>query len=151
MKINLLPTYKSANTHHLSRLARLLVLVALPVFAATPLSFEEVDTDGDGLVSADEAANVEGLDFDAADSDKDGTLTVDEYEIAVGKWALPSAIPPPTYEEQESASATHSVEAAAAVNNEARLPTKSPQKSDVSPKTAPQSAPTVPETKATSE
>ena len=35
-----------------------LLLVALPVFAATPLTFEEVDTDGDGLISADEAASV---------------------------------------------------------------------------------------------
>ena len=62
-----------------------LLLVALPVFAATPLTFEEVDTDGDGLISADEAASVEGLDFDAADTDADGTLSVDEYDIAVAK------------------------------------------------------------------
>ena len=62
-----------------------LLLAALPVFAAAPLSFEEVDTDGDGLISADEAASVEGLDFDAADADADGTLSVDEYDIAVEK------------------------------------------------------------------
>lgn len=69
-----------------------LLLVALPVFAATPLTFEEVDTDGDGLISADEAASVEGLDFDAADTDADGTLSVDEYDIAVAK------LPPPVAE-----------------------------------------------------
>ena len=62
-----------------------LLLAALPVFAAAPLTFEEVDTDGDGLISADEAASVEGLDFDTADADADGTLSVDEYDIAVEK------------------------------------------------------------------
>ena len=67
-----------------------LLMVALPVFAATPLTFEEADTDGDGLVSADEAANVQGLDFDAADADADGTLSVDEYDIAV------ESLPPTT-------------------------------------------------------
>ncbi len=61
-----------------------LLIIAFPLLAASaPLTFEEADTDGDGLISADEAASVEGLDFDAADTDSDGTLTVDEYEIAV--------------------------------------------------------------------
>ena len=58
-------------------LLSILLLVAFSAFAATPLTFEEVDTDGDGLVSADEAASVEGLDFNAADGDNDGTLSVD--------------------------------------------------------------------------
>lgn len=61
----------------------ILLLATPPAFAAAPLTFEEVDTDGDGLISADEAASVEGLDFNAADGDNDGTLTVDEYDIAV--------------------------------------------------------------------
>lgn len=65
-----------------------LLLVALPTFAAA-LTFEEVDTDGDGLISADEAANVEGLEFEAADADNDGTLSVDEYEIALENLAPP--------------------------------------------------------------
>lgn len=73
----------------------ILLLTALPAFAATPLTFEEVDTDGDGLISADEAAAVEGLDFDAADTDKDGTLSIDEYDIAVGTWAPPDGARPP--------------------------------------------------------
>ena len=60
-----------------------LLLIAFPTLAAAPLTFEEVDTDGDGLISADEAASVEGLNFDDADADHDGTLSVDEYEIAV--------------------------------------------------------------------
>ncbi|MCP5452120.1 MAG: hypothetical protein H6972_16510 [Gammaproteobacteria bacterium] len=78
-----------------------LLLVALPVFAATPLTFEEVDTDGDGLISADEAASVEGLDFDAADADADGTLSVDEYDIAVAK--LPPAAEPSVPDNGETA------------------------------------------------
>lgn len=81
-------------SYRMKSLASVLLLAALPAFAAAPLSFEEVDTDGDGLVSADEAANVAGLDFDAADTDQDGTLSIDEYEIAVGKWALPHAVSP---------------------------------------------------------
>ncbi len=68
-----------------------LLLVSFSVLASTPLTFEEVDTDGDGLISADEAASVEGLDFNAADSDNDGTLTVDEYEIAVEGLSPPAA------------------------------------------------------------
>jgi len=66
-----------------------LLLVTLPAFA-TPLTFEEVDTDGDGLISADEAANVEGLDFNVADGDNDGTLSVDEYDIAVENLSPPT-------------------------------------------------------------
>lgn len=91
-------------SHRMKSLACVLLLAALPAFAAAPLSFEEVDTDGDGLVSADEAANVAGLDFDAADADQDGTLTIDEYEIAVGKWALPHAVSP-ALDDEEPASA----------------------------------------------
>ena len=73
----------------------ILLLAALPAFAA-PLTFEEVDTDGDGLISADEAANVEGLDFNAADGDNDGTLSVDEYDIAIESLAPPAEPTPST-------------------------------------------------------
>ena len=108
-------------------LATLFLLVALPAFAAAPLSFEEVDTDGDGLVSADEAANVAGLDFDAADTDQDGTLTVDEYEIAVGKWALPSAVSPPMDDEE------HAPAAAQKPADTAELPATPAPKIDAAP------------------
>jgi hypothetical protein len=76
----------------------ILLLTALPVIAATPLAFEEADTDGDGLISADEAANAQGLDFNTADGDNDGTLTVDEYDIAVEKLSSsnPARSPKPT-------------------------------------------------------
>jgi hypothetical protein len=67
-----------------------LLLAALPAIAAPALTFEEVDTDGDGLISADEGASVERLDFNAADGDNDGTLTVDEYEIALEKLSPPA-------------------------------------------------------------
>lgn len=73
----------------------ILLLTALPAFAATPLTFEEVDTDGDGLISADEAATVETLDFDTADTDQDGTLSVDEYDIALEKFSPPDGARPP--------------------------------------------------------
>jgi len=88
-----------------------LLLVTLSAFAAAPLTFEEVDTDGDGLISADEAANVEGLDFNVADGDKDGTLSVDEYEIAVEQLSPPAETtatpaPPATGAAQPGASVT---------------------------------------------
>lgn len=73
-----------------------LLLAALPAFAAAPLTFEEVDTDGDGLISADEAASVEGLDFNAADGDNDGTLSVDEYDIALENLSPPEEETSPT-------------------------------------------------------
>ncbi|MDS4027020.1 MAG: hypothetical protein RKO25_08590 [Candidatus Contendobacter sp.] len=77
-------------------LLSILLLATFTTLAAAPLTFEEVDTDGDGLISADEAANVEGLDFNAADSDNDGTLSVDEYDIAVEKLSPPTGTTPPT-------------------------------------------------------
>jgi len=70
-----------------------LLLAAAFAFAATPLTFEEVDTDGDGLISADEAATIENLDFNAADGDNDGTLSVDEFDIAI-EILYPSAVTP---------------------------------------------------------
>ena len=76
-------------------LLSILLLVAFSAFAATPLTFEEVDTDGDGLVSADEAASVEGLDFNAADGDNNGTLSVDEYDIAIETLHPPATTLPP--------------------------------------------------------
>jgi hypothetical protein len=45
-------------------------------------SFEEVDTNGDGMISQEEAAAVEGLDFATADTNQDGSLDRQEYEAA---------------------------------------------------------------------
>lgn len=45
-------------------------------------SFEEVDQDGDGQISQEEASQVEGLDFATADSNQDGYLDREEYRQA---------------------------------------------------------------------
>lgn len=50
-------------------------------FAAGP-AFEEVDTNGDGMITPSEAASVEGLDFQKADQNDDGALSRSEYEAA---------------------------------------------------------------------
>jgi hypothetical protein len=51
------------------------------LFAAPP-AFEDVDTNGDGAISAQEAAAVEGLDFKQADTNQDGKLSKEEYQAA---------------------------------------------------------------------
>ncbi len=72
-----------------------MLLIALPTFATPYLNFEEVDTDGDGLISTDEADSVNRINFSAADTDHDGTITVDEYEVATD-----DSTPLPVWEEQ---------------------------------------------------
>jgi len=44
--------------------------------------FEEVDTNGDGQISQEEAAAIEGLDFATADTNQDGALSMEEYSAA---------------------------------------------------------------------
>ena len=73
-----------------------LLLVTLSAFKIASSTFEEVDTDGDGLVSADEAASLEALNFNAADGDNDGALSVDEYDIAVENLSQSVPAQPPT-------------------------------------------------------
>lgn len=56
-------------------------------FAASALAqglpaFEEVDANGDGTISADEASAIEGLDLATADTNQDGVLDRAEYEAA---------------------------------------------------------------------
>ena len=41
-------------------------------------SFEEVDANGDGQISQEEAAAIEGLDFVTADTNQDGALSMEE-------------------------------------------------------------------------
>jgi hypothetical protein len=45
-------------------------------------SFEDLDTNENGVVSESEAALVPGLDFDTADANQDGVLSRTEYEEA---------------------------------------------------------------------
>ncbi len=44
--------------------------------------FEEVDQNDDGMISEDEASQVEGLDFAAADTNEDGSIDRVEYATA---------------------------------------------------------------------
>ena len=66
----------------------LLITLALAGFGfsgsamAQAPTFESVDTNQDGSISAEEAEAVEGLDLDAADTDGDGSLSQEEYAKA---------------------------------------------------------------------
>jgi hypothetical protein len=103
-----------------------LLLAALPTLAAATLTFEEVDTDGDGLISADEAASVEDLDFNAADGDNDGTLSVDEYDIAVQSLASPTDVTPPTDADTDTDAEKSNPPAAPSTGADAVKPTVPP-------------------------
>lgn len=48
-------------------------------------AFEEVDANGDGQISQQEAAAIEGLDFATADTDQDGSLSMEEYNAATAE------------------------------------------------------------------
>lgn len=68
--------------------ARVSVTLLALGFAAVALAqeqapaFEEVDTNSDGMISQEEAAQVEGLDFATADANQDGQLDRQEYQSA---------------------------------------------------------------------
>jgi EF hand len=54
-------------------------------FARRAPTFEQVDLNKDGMISAKEAAaKVPDLDFAAADTNHDGSLSRAEYEAALG-------------------------------------------------------------------
>ncbi len=52
-----------------------------------PLTWADLDVDGNGTLSRQEASNVQSLAqvFDEADTDKNGELTPDEYKAFVAK------------------------------------------------------------------
>lgn len=45
-------------------------------------SFEEIDTNSDGMIGRQELASIEGLDFDSLDTNQDGSLSQEEYAAA---------------------------------------------------------------------
>lgn len=59
-----------------------LVLSAAALAQGSLPAFEEVDADGDGTISQQEAQAVEGLDFSQADTNQDGSLSRAEYAAA---------------------------------------------------------------------
>lgn len=61
-----------------------LLFTASTVYAGDMPNFTDVDADGDGALTLDEASVVEGFDFTAADIDGDGSVTLDEYAAAIG-------------------------------------------------------------------
>lgn len=65
---------------------RYLVLIPLAfigsAIAQEMPAFEDVDANGDGSISQQEAAAVEGLDFASHDTNQDGSLSREEYEAA---------------------------------------------------------------------
>ncbi len=67
-------------------MSKILVGFAVLVISASVLAstaeFEELDSNSDGYLSAEEAEFVPGLDFDGADTDQDGWLS----ETEVSKW-----------------------------------------------------------------
>lgn len=58
----------------------LAALAGAPAFAAT---FDEVDADKDGVISAEEAAAA-GIDLTTADANQDGSLDQAEFDAAMG-------------------------------------------------------------------
>jgi hypothetical protein len=48
-------------------------------------AFEEADANGDGQISQEEGAAIEGLDFATADTNQDGALSMEEYNAASGE------------------------------------------------------------------
>ena len=67
----------------------LTALAALGMFSgiamAAPPAFQDVDINKDGVITAEEAAQVEGLDMTTADVNGDGKLTMEEYNAAAKK------------------------------------------------------------------
>ena len=53
--------------------------------ALAAVTFEDIDINQDGVISPEEAANVEGLDMATADINGDGVLSVEEFQELVGQ------------------------------------------------------------------
>ena len=68
---------------------KIATMLALGLFSVGAMAvgpaFGDVDADGDGAISAEEASKVEGLDIATADTNGDGSLSPDEYAAAAAK------------------------------------------------------------------
>ena len=64
--------------------------------SAQPLTWADLDVDGNGTLSREEAANVASLAqvFDEADADNDGQLTQEEYRAYVAQAEAAAPEPP---------------------------------------------------------
>lgn len=72
--------------------------------ASGQITWEQLDADGDGNISREEAARSEGLSrvFDVADANSDGSLTIEEYR-AYAEAQASAAQPEPQAEPQPEA------------------------------------------------
>jgi len=65
-------------------IALALLLASSVTFASSHMQdFSELDQDGDGMLSAEEVTEVEGVEFETADENQDGMLDMQEYKNAV--------------------------------------------------------------------
>jgi hypothetical protein len=68
----------------MSKYITLLALGFTGIALAQAPAFEDVDANGDGAITQDEAAAVEGLDFATCDANQDGALAREEYDACTG-------------------------------------------------------------------
>lgn len=59
-------------------------LAGIALAQALP-SFDSVDANHDGVISKDEASQIEGLDFATCDKNQDGSLSREEYDACAGQ------------------------------------------------------------------
>lgn len=53
--------------------------------SAITMTFDDLDVNEDGILSAEEAAIVRGLELESADTNRDGELSRKEYETATAR------------------------------------------------------------------
>jgi hypothetical protein len=80
---------RTLSTNGVSEMNKLIGIAVLGFSAAalaqSAVPFEDVDANGDGVISQEEAAAIEGLDMATADTNQDGVLDRAEYEAATAQ------------------------------------------------------------------